>query len=269
MREGEAVMQPLDTWLTTTLDGPHKQVVQAGRLLAKALQEVRRCADNGDVSGLTEALAQIGFSAPDLVSASHIMSRELDKYDIRGFLDGQFDAEFRSAAAAKQLHVEGTFPTYYIAPVRVAVDVKSLRVRINRKVFRGLRVPRVIDEVTAIRDRITKRTFNAKELLRELSDAYDDLVALEKTNQPLRVTGIDRSLRSIYERLTPRREWRNQYPEAFFAYDLHRLLGSGELYCSDGRRYFLTPSRNSRMNLSIMDLNDRVIQYGMISFRKE
>ena len=76
-------------------------------------------------------------------------------------------------------------------------------------------------------------------------------------------------LKRVYTQLTPRREWRTQYPDTFFAYDLHRLLASGETHLRDERRYFLSPARNSRSNLSILDRNGRYAQYGVIAFRKE
>ncbi|MFO8009556.1 MAG: hypothetical protein R6U89_01970 [Dehalococcoidia bacterium] len=263
-------MESLDHWLDTNMAEYHDKVVQTVRRLNTMVKKSRRSFDLGDVPTLQKSLEEIERTAGELPAISSSAKQVAQEYDTQAFLKDAFDAEFRRVCAERGMNPEGTYPTYLIPPVTVRVDVRLGRVRVNRKLISGLRVNRVVDAVAAERDRVTRRPFNAKEFLAEIATAYDDLVALESARQGVDMgSSIERTLRDIYRRLTPRNTWRKEYPEAFFAYDIHRLLASDQLYLPDGRRYYLSPSRKSRTNMTILDRNGREVQYGVIAFRKE
>lgn len=262
-------MEALDQWLDTNLSEPQKRLSQLGRRLSRATQMARRGFDLGNLSGLREALLQVESASRELPELAASIRQSAEMYDIQQFLRERFDADLRQACADAALPVEGTYPTYVVPPVTLRVDLRAGRVRLNRRLLGGLRIARIVRAIIVEGDRITKRPFNARQFLRELGAAYDDLVALEAARQVVHVSDIERRLKRVYERLTPRREWRAQYPEAFFTHDLHRLLCSDEQYLADGRRYYLSPSRNSRDNLTILDRSGREVQYGVIAFRKE
>ncbi len=65
------------------------------------------------------------------------------------------------------------------------------------------------------------------------------------------------------------RQWRADYPEVFFVFDLHRLLQTGEVHEPDGRRIHLAPDRVARNNLLVLDASGHEIQLGLIAFRKD
>ena len=260
-------MEELDQWLDTNLSEPQRQLTQMARRLSRALQKARRGFDLGDLSALRQGLQEVEGTSRGLPEFAASVRNRAEAFDIQQFLRERFDADLRRACADANLPVEGTYPTYVVPPVTLRVDLRAGRVRLNRRLLGGLRIARIVRAITVERDRITTRPFNARQFLRELGAAYDDLVALEPARQMVHVSGIERRLKQIYQRLTPRREWRTQYPEAFFAYDLHRLLSSDELYLADGRRYYLTQSRKS--NWTILDRSGREVQYGVIAFRKE
>lgn len=83
------------------------------------------------------------------------------------------------------------------------------------------------------------------------------------------MSGHEVGLRRIYRRLVPMRYWRAEYPEMFFAFDLHRLLQTGEMHAPDGRRIHLAPARAARTNLLVLDGSGRETQLGLIAFRKD
>lgn len=260
-------MQGLDKWLDANLVELQRQLNTASRRMIGAVQSARRGVDWGDLTRLETALAQLESSIPTIQDLATSFRQSMQTYDVDGFVRGQLEVDLREACAAKNLRIEGTFPSYFVSPVRIRVDPRTGRVRLNKKVLNGLRATRIVEEIIAERERIVRRPFNSREFLRELGAAYDDLVSLESSRNGVKVQGIERELKQVYQRLTPRREWREQYPEAFFTYDLHRLLSAEELYLPDGRRYYLAPSRSARKNLTILDRGGREVQYGLISFR--
>jgi hypothetical protein len=83
------------------------------------------------------------------------------------------------------------------------------------------------------------------------------------------MAGHDVSLRHLYQKLVPMRQWRADYSERSFAFDLHRLLRSGETHEPGGRRLHLAPARESRNNLTVLDSSGRELQLGLIGFRKD
>lgn len=128
---------------------------------------------------------------------------------------------------------------------------------------------RTVEAVKAERNRLLNRPFNARQFLKELSEQYDSLVELQSAKHGVKFAGQDISLRAIYRRLTSMRQWRSQYPERFFTFDLHRLLRSGEERTPDGRRVRWAPDNVARNNLRVLDASGRELQLGLISFRKE
>ncbi len=261
-------MESLDHWLDSSQSEPLSQLTQMTRGLGPALQKTRRGFILGDLSTLLDGLQELESASRGLQECAASMRDSTKAFDVQQFLRDRFETDFRRACAEKGLSVEGTYPTYLVPPLTVQVDLKASRIRLSRKLHRGLRISRIVDAIISERDRIIRRPFNARQFLRELAEAYDELVALEGAQQGGPLTGIERSLKQVYRRLTPRR-WRAQYPEAFYAYDLHRLLSSDELYLPDGRRFYLSPSRDARTNLTILDKNEREVQYGVVAFRKE
>ena len=262
-------MGKFDIWADSNLSTLVQRVNQVSRGINTASQSFKRTFDLGDIPGLRRALHQIESSTNDLAQIAHDVRIQTESYDAQRYLQDQFDSELRQAMTDAGLPLEGTYPNYFIVPVRLSVDARLGRVRVNRRLLSGLRLSHIVETVAQERDRIRNRPFNARQFILELGGAYDDLVTIERAHQGIDASGHALGLKRIYERLTPRREWRSQYTEVFFSYDLHRLLSSDETHLTDGRRYFLSPARNSRLNLNILDPNQRPIQYGVVAFRKE
>lgn len=261
-------MNPLDRWMDEELGGPTQSLAQAMRRLNRAWRGVQQSFKDGDLSSLPGYITQLEntMGPVDVVST---LGAKASQYDIKAYLEDGFDADFRSACSVAGLPLEGQFPRYDIFPVVIQVDVRNPGVVISRRRHRGLRVSRIVEAVKAERNRLLNRPFNARQFLEELSGQYTSLVELESAKHGVKFAGQDVSLRAIYRRLTPMRQWRSQYPERFFTFDLHRLLRSGEERTPDGRRVRLAPSNVTRNNLKVLDASGREHQLGLISFRKE
>ena len=262
-------MRRLDQWLDEEFAAPSDRTAQVSRRISTASRAALRSLEQGNVPDLRKALQQLDASSGELVHMVATLLQTADSYSIREYIERQLDGELRRACADADLDIEGTYPTYWVIPVRLDVDMRQGRIRVNGKLLKGLRMNHVVAEVVRERDRIRDRRFFAQRFLTELAGAYDTVVSVERARRGVDVSGQAMGLKRVYAQLTPRREWRAQYPDTFFTYDLHRLLESDETHLRDGRRYFLSPARDSRSNLSILDRNGRYVQYGAIAFRKE
>ena len=262
-------MRRLDRWLDEEFETPSDRMVRASKRIGTASRAAGRSLEQGNVPDLRKALQQLDASGDELARTAATLRRAAESYDINEYIDRQLDGELRRACTEAGLDIEGTYPTYWVVPVRLDVDRRQGRIRVNGKLLKGLRMSHVVEGVVRERDRIRNRRFSAQRFLTELAGAYDTVVSVERARRGVDVSGQAMDLKRVYAQLTPRREWRAQYPDTFFTYDLHRLLVSDETHLRDGRRYFLSPARNSRSNLSILDRNDRYVQYGAIAFRKE
>ena len=262
-------MRRLDQWLDEEFAEPNERIAQVTRRISTASRAARRSLEQGNVPALQKALQQLDASGRELTRTAPTLLHTAESYDLKGYIDGQLDGELRRACADAGLDIEGTYPTYWVVPVRLDVDTRRGKIRVNRKLLNGLRMSHVVAEVRRERDRIQNQPFYAQRFLTELADAYDTVVSIEQAKRGVDVSGQAMVLKRVYAQMNPRRQWRTQYPDTFFAYDLHRLLASGETHLRDGRRYFLSPARDSRSNLSILDRNGRYVQYGAIAFRKE
>ncbi|MFH1485885.1 MAG: hypothetical protein ABIH46_07435 [Chloroflexota bacterium] len=110
--------------------------------------------------------------------------------------------------------------------------------------------------------------FSPEEFLGELAVAYDSLVAEEiELQKPRRIPrDIGQKLKNVRLRI---QQYRGRpYPEEVFVSDLERLLASGKLYIPDGRRFWLSPSREVTTNITIrVPPVGHEVQYGVIAFR--
>lgn len=262
-------MNSLDRWIDEELGAPVQSLTQSMRRLNRASRGVQQSLRDGDLASLPGYITQFENNIGQLPDAVSTLGAKSSQYDTKAYLEDGFDADFRNACKAAGLPLEGQFPRYDIFPVVIQVDVRNPGVLISRRRHRGLRVSRIVEAVRAERDRLLNRPFNARLFLEELSEQYDSLVELETAKHGVHFAGQDISLRAIYRRLTPMRQWRSQYPERFFTFDLHRLYRSGEESAPDGRRVRLAPSNVTRNNLRVPDASGRELQLGLISFRKE
>lgn len=262
-------MQPLEQWLEHNLSQSTQPLTPLMRRLTRTWKAAQTAQAFGDLATLINSLSQVKATLEQLPPTVEGAVSAAAAYDVKAYLDDLFDGEFRSACAASDLTLEGQYPLYLVYPIRVQIDARRMGVLINRKLHRGLRISRVIEAIRSERARLLGRAFNARYFLADLAAAYDGLIALESARNQVQVSGHEVGLRHIYLRLVPMRQWRSEYPERFFVFDLHRLFQSGEDHSPDGRRLHLAPARAAHNNLAILDSSGREVQLGLIAFRKD
>jgi hypothetical protein len=262
-------MDTLDQWLDHDLGQSVQSISPLILRLTKIWKAAEKAQAVGDPVSFSNGLSQLRDVLQELPPKLDAALAAAALYDLKAYLDDLFDADFRKACTASGLTVEGQFPRYLVYPLWLQVDARRVGVLINRKLHKGLRVSRIMSEVRAERERLLGRPFNAKHFLADLEAAYDQLVDLESAKNRIQMAGHDVGLRHIYHRLVPMRQWRADYPEVFFALDLHRLLQSGELHALDGRRFHLAPAREASVNLTVLDSSGREVQLGLIAFRTD
>ncbi|MBI4505302.1 MAG: hypothetical protein HY691_07185 [Chloroflexi bacterium] len=262
-------MPPLNDWLDHEFSPAASAIGPLVRRLAAAWKGVERACDVGDLETLSSNLSQLGTTIEKMLPAAERVLSMARGYDVGAYLDNQFDAAFREASAASEFPLDGQYPRYLVRPVHVHVQPQRSGVLVNRKFYRGLRVSHIVDIIRRERERLLRRPFNAQHFLTDLQGAYDGLVELESARSRVLLSGHDVGLRRVYQRLVPMRQWRAEYPETFFAFDVHRLLASGETQASDGRRVHFAPAKEARRNLTVLGASGREVQLGLISFRQD
>ncbi|MBT9134675.1 MAG: hypothetical protein DDT38_01414 [Firmicutes bacterium] len=244
-------MQSLEQWLEHDLSQATKSMESLMRRLTRTWKAIQKAQAVGDLATLSNNLGQLKSILEQIPSPLEGALTTAAAYDVRIYLDDLFDVELRSTCAASDLPLEGQYPRYFVYPLHVQVDAHRMGIMINRKLHRGLRISRVVEIIRRERESLLRRPFNSRHFLADLAATYDDLVELESA------------------RNRPMRQWRADYPETFFAFDLHRLLQTGEMHIPDGRRIHLGPVRTARNNLPVLDSSGREVQLGFIAFRKD
>ena len=262
-------MPSLEAWIEGDLGQSTKSLDPLVRRIVTAWQAIRRAEKAGDLVTLSNSLSQLTTLVEQVAPHLENANRTTTAYDIRAYLDDLFDSEFRRACAAKDLPVEGQFPRYLVYPLHIQVDRRRAGVLINRKLHRGLRPSRIVEAISSERARTISRAFNAQYFLADLASAYDGLIELESLRNGVRMAGHEVGLRDAYRRLVPMRQWRADYPETFFAFDLHRLSQLGQVEAPDGRRLHLAPARQARLNITVLDASGRETQLGLVAFRRD
>jgi hypothetical protein len=262
-------MQSLEEWLGHDLSQATQPLEPLMRRFSMAWKAVQKAQAMGDLATLSNNVSQLKRMLEQIPLPLESALATATTYDVKTYLDDLFDAELRSACAASDLPLEGKYPRYSVYPLRVQVDARRTGILINRKLHRGLRISRIVETIRRERERLLGRPFNARYFLMDLAAAYDDLVELESARNRVQMTGHEVGLRRIYRRLVPMRQWRGDYPEVFFAFDLQRLLQTSEIHAPDGRRIHLAPARVVSNNLVVLDGSGHETQLGLIAFRKD
>lgn len=262
-------MQSLEEWLESSFASSMKTLTPLMRRVTTAWQLACRAEEVGDLTALGTALPQLSSLLEQIPLALTETSKQVTQYDWKTYLADQFDADFRKECSAAELSVEGSFPRYFVYPLRIQIESQRTGVIINGKRYPGLRVSQIVRALRAERTRLTSRPFNARYFLADLAAGYDDLIELETARNGVKMAGHEVSLHEIYRRLVPMRQWRIDYPETFFTFDLHRLLKTGEAHSPDARRLHLAPAREARRNYTVLDGAEREVQLGLLAFRND
>ena len=190
----------------------------------------------------------------------------------------------REALQADGCTVEGRFPEYRVNKViEVVIDEQRRRARIGTRFHAitlqdAIFVAAVADAVCKEVQRLFQRPFDAHEFLQTLWDAY--LLALTREKKTQRV-GEYANIFAVHKFVV----WLKQKDTAFadpsgkkfvpylpdeFAVDIGKLLAEGVTQTQQGYRLHLSPVRNPKEALFIVNFKTDVRQnYGLLSFRSD
>lgn len=239
----------------------------------KQLQVLAKRLESGFVIGNKEQIVQ----------ALERMSENLGRYrtvvgelatlvpalDVEAYLREEFHRDFTAACGERGLRVQGDYPEYEVFPLKIRVFPERQAVTVQEKTLRGVRASFVADEVYTQLKKLHASAFNAGRFLTGLARAYDLLSARHAFEKGIRVASPDLSLIEVYELLTLLPQHRRQYSRQMFAFDLHRLLKSGQFEAPDGRRLWLGNVRENRRAIVVMDEEGREQRFGVIKFYRE
>lgn len=96
-----------------------------------------------------------------------------------------------------------------------------------------------------------------------LAAAYDTEMAKQIARTKIDVSEQEVLLKDVYNILTPLPRQKRDYPALLFAFDLHRVLKSGCLNASDGRKLWLGNVRNIRQAMVVLDAQGQAQRFGV------
>lgn len=195
------------------------------------------------------------------------LARAIPALDVEAYLREEFHQDFVRACAELDLRLKGDYPEYEVFPLKIRVQPERQAVLVQERVCRGVRARAVAGEVQAQLRKLHASAFNPAQFLTGLARAYDLLAARQAAEKGARAASPDLSLVQVYETLTLLPQNRRHYSKQLFAFDLHRLLKSGQLTTADGRRLWLGSAH--RRVITVMDEEGREQRFGVIKFYRE
>jgi hypothetical protein len=221
---------------------------------------------DGDLGRVQAALTELRALMSEEPEAFGRVLGGVAQFDFEAYCRTDFDADFRRACKATEIPVNGEFPEYEVFPFLVQVRPMERVVVVNKRRIKGLRMSTIIAEVRKERDLLNRSPFNASDFLKALAASYDTLVIGQKGKSGHEFEGLPVPLKRVYADLTKMPTWRRQYPERLFAFDVHRLLKSGQLEYN-GRRCEFGYARNPKNALRIVNERGQEEYYASLVFR--
>jgi hypothetical protein len=207
----------LDEQLAPSSDQLNRRAKRAATLSSRLV----KAAAGGDMRAVEATLRDLqGLPLDEPLKAS---VEAAESFNYREYLANGFAADFEAACREAKLPLEGYFPSYFVFPFPVRVDVENPSVIINRKRVGLLRPSALVKAVEEERDRLERSPFSAGEFIGVLFSVWDRMNALQSARNKVQVRQPQK-LKDVYRELVPFARWRREYPESFFGYDIQRLL---------------------------------------------
>ncbi len=259
----------LDEFLDQTLQDDFKNLDNVYRSLVNVVRRIKTAAAEGNLEVLRQALARHEELVGREQDVLQGFQEKLPLFDLPAFLQEDFHRAFLDALAAEGLAAEGEYPVYEVQPFKIRVLPEKEMVTINDKVYRNLRPGVLARHLKKEIERLQAAPFDAGRFLAALAAAYDTETARQIVKKKIEVSEQEVLLRDIYHTLTPLPQQKRAYPLQFFAFDLHRVLRSGQQYAPDGRRFFIGNVRDNRKALVVLDAQGQPQRYGVMKFYRE
>lgn len=238
----------IDAHLDEQVTVPADQLAKSAKRLATLAGRLSKAIQTGDVRTAEASLRDL--EALRVREPLDEAAKALRAFEPKAYLENDFPKEFDQACRDRGISLEGYFPTYSVFPFSVRVDADTSTVLINKKRVGTLRPAVLAAQILAERELLERSPFNAGDFLGALYRMWDRL-NLQST---ARVVDIKQpvALKKVYQELVPLRRFRQDYPESFFAFDVQRLLTSGQME-HDGRRCQLERGRTAAGAIRLID----------------
>jgi hypothetical protein len=166
--------------------------------------------------------------------------------------NGDFAAQMLETCIALNVDVQGSFPVYEMFPCKVTINPETQDVTVDRKRLQCLRPLKLVTDIKAVRDKLSKAPFNAQAFAKELAGAYDLELLRTAKGKPY---APDKPcyLMDLYAILTPMRRYRKDYDRQSYAFDLARLFALGDKTMEDGRSFRFDTTRDNKRAIRILD----------------
>jgi len=259
----------LDEFLDQTLQEDFKNLNNAHRSMVNVVRRVKTAGDEGNLEALQQALARYGELLDRQQELMQGLQEKLPSFNLQSYLQEAFNRGFMDALAAESLAVEAEYPVYEVLPFKVRVLPEKEMVTIDDRVYRNLRPGVLAGHLKRSIDRLNAASFDTQRFLQSLATAYDTEMAKQIAKTKIDVSEQEVLLKDVYNTLTPMSRQRRDYPAQLFAFDLHRVLKSGQMNAPDGRRLWLGNVRNNRQALVVLDAQGQLQRLGVMKFYRE
>lgn len=251
--------------LNTELQPQEKALKDGLASLQKLFKTVNRERENGDIKSLTRDMEAMAKAVTAVSEALQGMQDTVAGFDTKDYFEsGDFAEQMLAACRERGVDAIGEFPVYEMFPYRIRLDAENQDVYMDRKKVQCMRPGYFVDLVKAGQEKLNRANFNAQAFAGELAEAYD--LAVLKLNKH---QGADLYLNSLYKILAPMGRFRRDYDQQSFAFDIARLINSGETMTKNGRSFQFGPSRNNGKAIRILDREGKEEFFATIRFYQE
>jgi len=259
----------LDEFLDISLQEDFKNLNNAHRSMVTAIRRVKTSSDEGNLDALKQALARYEELMGRQQETLQGLKEKLPSFDLQDYLSENFHPGFLNALAVEGLAVEAEFPVYEVLPFKLRVLPDKEMVTIDDRVYRNLRPIVLARHLKKSIDRLNAASFDGQRFLQTLAAAYDTEMSRQIARTKMDLNEQELLIKDIYSTLTPMPQQKREYPLQLFAFDLHRVLRSGQMNAPDGRRLWLGNVRNQKQALVVLDAQGQPQRYGVLKFLRE
>ena len=222
---------------------------------SRSVTKIQKCIFDGDINALPKLFTAIRDASQECEEALVRLGTLTESFDGQEYMSsGDFAAQMLERCHQLGVDVQGSFPVYEMFPCRVTINPETQDVTVDRKRLQCLRPSKLINDVKAVIDKLSKVSFNAQLFAKELAVAYD--FAIIKASIKKRVPDDSPMYAlDLYEILTPMRRYKKEYTKHNFAYDLARLYAEDRVTLDDGRILRFDTVRDTKKSIRILDRN--------------
>lgn len=259
----------LDKFLDQSLQEDFKSLNNAHRSMLNVVRRINEAAVGGNLEALRQGLDRYEELVDRQKENLQGCKEKLPSFSLPSYLSEDFHQLFLAALAEEGLAVEAEYPVYEVLPFKVRVLPDKEMVTIDDKVYRNLRPGVLARYLKKSIDRLNAASFDAQRFLQALAAAYDTEMVRQIAKTKIELSEQEVLIKDVYYTLTPMPQQRRDYPLQLFAFDLHRVLKSGQPYAPDGRRLWLGNVRNRKQALVVLDAQGQLQRFGVMKFYRE